>query len=288
MTSPTRLLIVNADDFGLTEGISQGILRAHREGIVTSTSVLVLGPAYPKVSHLLADHPRLGVGIHLAAVGEDPPLLSRSEVPTLFDRRGNLAASWPAFLVRAAAGRVDPDDVRREFTAQIELLRELGLPITHVDAHQHLQLWPMVGRVVLELALRHGIPAMRVPRLRAASLTGAGVTVLGHLAARRARRAGVAFPPDAVGIEVAGRLDGHRLEQVLARTSARGALAVELAVHPGEEDDPDRARYDWGFSWAGELEALVGPEAVAGVVRYGYVLGTYADLGHLTAEPPDG
>ncbi len=55
----TPLLIVNADDYGLTEGISLGILRAHREGIVTSTSVLAIGPAYPKVAHLLADHPEL-------------------------------------------------------------------------------------------------------------------------------------------------------------------------------------------------------------------------------------
>src|SRR2546421_12667058 len=108
------LLIVNADDYGLTEGISRGILRAHAQGIVTSTSVLAIGPAYPKVCQLLADHPALGVGVHLAAVGEDPPLLSPSEVPTLFDKGGKLYETWTAFLLRAARGRIDPEDVRRE------------------------------------------------------------------------------------------------------------------------------------------------------------------------------
>ena len=83
-----KLLIVNADDYGLTEGISRGILRGHRDGIITSTSALVRGPAYPTVSGWPADVPSLGVGVHLAAVGEDPPLLSAAEIPTLVGRRG--------------------------------------------------------------------------------------------------------------------------------------------------------------------------------------------------------
>ncbi len=70
-----RFLIVSADDYGLREGISSGILRAHREGIVTSTSVFAVGPSYPRTASWLGDHPALGVGVHLAAVGEDPPPL---------------------------------------------------------------------------------------------------------------------------------------------------------------------------------------------------------------------
>ncbi|HET7722031.1 MAG TPA: ChbG/HpnK family deacetylase, partial [Acidimicrobiales bacterium] len=94
----TRLLIVNADDYGLTEGISRGILHAHREGIVTSTSAMPLGPAYPKVAKWLPDEDVLGVGVHLAAVGEDPPLLSAREVPSLVDRNGRLPTNWRVFL----------------------------------------------------------------------------------------------------------------------------------------------------------------------------------------------
>jgi predicted glycoside hydrolase/deacetylase ChbG (UPF0249 family) len=276
--SGERLLIVNADDYGLTQGISQGILRAHREGIVTSTSVLAIGPAYPKVCNLLEDHPHLGVGVHLAAVGEDPPLLTRTEVPTLFDRRGRLSETWAAFLKRAALGRVDPEDVCREFTAQLELVQELGVPITHLDAHQHLHLWPALCKVVLELACRFGIPAVRVPRYRPTSVAGVGVTVLGHRLARCATRAGIRFPEDAVGIEVAGQLDMACLRRVLARMSARRCGSVELTVHPGEDEDPDRSRYRWGYRWPAELEALVGEPAHAAVREFGFRLGTYADL----------
>ena len=285
----TRLLIVNADDYGLTSGISHGILRAHREGIVTSTSVLAIGPAYPKVAHLLADHPALGIGVHLAAVGEDPPLLSRAEVPTLFTKRGHLCEKWSGFLLLASLGRVDPDDIRREFTAQLEMVQELGLPVTHLDAHQHLHLWPPMCRVVLDLAKRFGIPAVRVPRYRPTSVTGVGVTVLGHRLARCATVAGLLHPADAVGIEVAGKLDNGRLRRLLARMASRGRASVELTVHPGEDDDPDRARYRWGYRWPEEMEALIGPRARQAVADYGFTLGTYADLADPAAvDGPDG
>lgn len=279
----SRRLIVNADDYGLTEGISLGILRAHTEGIVTSASVLAIGPAYPKVAHLLADHPALGVGVHLAAVGEDPPLLSRTEVPTLFDRKGRLCETWAAFLGRMALGRVDPADVTREFTAQLELVQELGLPVTHLDAHQHLHLWPSMCKVVLDLACRFGVPAVRVPRHRPTSVTGVGVTILGHRLARAAGAAGLRYPEDAVGIEVAGQLDNAVLRRVLARLATRGHETVELTVHPGEDADPDRSRYHWGYQWGNELDTLVGDDAFAAVAEFGFTLGTYADLPAPTA-----
>src|SRR4051812_5129885 len=84
---PARLLIVNADDYGLTPGVSRAIVDGHRDGIVTSTSVIALGPAFAATRPWLDEVPALGTGAHLAAVGEDPPLLSAREIPTLVDRR---------------------------------------------------------------------------------------------------------------------------------------------------------------------------------------------------------
>ncbi|MGI8776463.1 MAG: ChbG/HpnK family deacetylase [Acidimicrobiales bacterium] len=273
-----RLLIVNADDYGLTERISSGILRGHREGIVTSTSVLALGPAYPKVSPWLEDVPTLGVGVHLAAVGEDPPLLAAAEIPTLVDHRGHLHHSYKGLLVRMLAGRVDPDDLRREFTAQLESVLELGVPIGHLDAHQHLHLWPAVGAVVLALACRYDIPAVRVPHYRGVSPLAVGVTVLGRHLASRARAVGLRYPRDGTGIEVSGKLDHANLQTILVRLAAHGAPSLELTVHPGEPDDPDRHRYDWDYHWADELDALTSEAAHRTVTRLGFTLATYADL----------
>lgn len=90
---------MNADDYGLTPGVCEGILRAHREGIVTSTSVLTPAPAFEAHVGALRDS-GLAAGLHLAVVGEDPPLLSASEIPSLVatavaasPSRG--ASSWP-------------------------------------------------------------------------------------------------------------------------------------------------------------------------------------------------
>jgi predicted glycoside hydrolase/deacetylase ChbG (UPF0249 family) len=275
----TRFLIVNADDWGLTQGISAGILRAHREGIVTSTSVLAVGPAYPKTWTWLLDAPRLGVGVHLAAVGEDPPLLDPAEIPTLVDRHGRLPRTWRSFVRRMVGGRIDPADLDREFSAQLEVVSATGIPITHLDAHQHLHLLPPVRRVVLDLAGRTGVPAVRVPRFRAPTPTALGVTILAARLAARARRGDLSFPSDASGIEAAGKMDIDHLRGTLARLAAGGAQTVELGVHPGEPGDLDRTRYDWNYRWEDELAALTSPAARHAVAAHGFTLATYADLG---------
>ncbi|MGH9149122.1 MAG: ChbG/HpnK family deacetylase, partial [Acidimicrobiales bacterium] len=196
-----RRLVVNADDYGLTEAVSRGILRAHRDGVVTSTSVLAVAPGFARSGPWLADAPDLGVGVHLAAVGEDPPLLSAAEIPSLLDRRGRFPVSWRAFLWRVAAGAVDPDDVAREFAAQIERVQALGVPLTHLDTHQHLHLWPSVGAVVVDLAGRHGIGAVRVPRSAGGRPTGVGVNRLARGFARRASAAGLSYAGASAGFD---------------------------------------------------------------------------------------
>ncbi|MBW3614400.1 MAG: ChbG/HpnK family deacetylase [Actinobacteria bacterium] len=272
-----RLLIVTADDYGLTEAVATGILRAHREGIVTSTSALVLAPAFATAGKWLAEEERLGVGVHLAAVGEDPPLLGPHEIPSLVDRRGRLPNDWRAFLTRAVAGRIDPDDLAREFRAQLEAVRQLGISVTHLDTHQHLHLWPMVRDVVLGLAVEAGVKGVRVPRSRSA-LKGRGIGYLANQLGDRAGARGLVFPDDAAGLDEAGHMDGRALAVALDRLAQSDAGAVELSAHPGEGDDPDRARYRWNYEWERELDALVSPAAGRAVTALGFVLGNYRDL----------
>ena len=279
-TSPTpRLLIVNADDYGLTPAVSRAILRAHRDGIVTSTSVLALAPGFEPSAPALRDTDGIGVGAHLAAVGEDPPLLTAREVPSLVDRRGRLASSWRVFLPRMAARRIDPDDLRREFSAQVERITGAGLAPGHVDTHQHLHLWPAVGEVVLDVAAAAGIGAVRI--IRSAERGPVGVTVrrLGRRLEQRATARGVRFPVTATGLDEAGTLDRPRLERAIDRLATRPGASAELATHPGEAGDPDLDRYDWGYVWAEELAGLTDPAVRRRVDAAGFRLGTYADLG---------
>jgi chitin disaccharide deacetylase len=274
----TRLLIVNADDYGLTPAVSRAILRAHAEGIVTSTSAIALAPGFEPSAAWLRDTAGIGVGAHLAAVGEDPPLLSAREIPTLVDKAGRLPSSWRVFLPRMAAGRIDPADLRREFTAQVECIRAAGLSPAHVDTHQHLHLWPSVGEVVLDVAAAAGITAMRI--IRSAERGPVGVTVrrLGRRLERQARARGVRFPATATGLDEAGTLDRPRLDRAIDRLASATGASAELATHPGEPDDPGLHRYDWGYVWDRELAALTDPDIRRRVEHAGFRLGTYADL----------
>lgn len=272
-----RLLIVNADDYALTEGVSRAILDAAARGIVTSTSVLAVAPAFERTAPWLASTD-IGVGAHLAAVGEDPPLLSAREVPTLVDRRGSFCPSWRQLLARVATRRVDPDDLRREFSAQLERIRAADLVPTHVDSHQHVHLWPSVGRVVLDVAAAAGISAVRIIRSTSRAPIGRVVTRLGERFEACAAAAAFRWPDTATGLDEAGTLDEARLVAAIDRLGATGARSAELAAHPGEADDPDLARYRWGYRWSEELAALCSSRARDAVARWGFSLGSYADL----------
>jgi predicted glycoside hydrolase/deacetylase ChbG (UPF0249 family) len=272
-----RLLIVNADDYGLTEGVSRAILAAAEDGIVTSTSVLAVAPAFAASSGPLADS-GLGVGAHLALVGEDPPLLTAREVPTLVDASGAFSRSWRQLLPKVATGRIDLADVRRELTAQFEAIQGAGLQVTHVDTHQHVHLWPSLGTAVLEVAAAAGVGAVRI--IRSAARTPVGLTVarLGRRFQAQADAAGFRWPASATGLDEAGALAGTRMVEAIDRLGRSGARSVELATHPGEADDPALDRYRWGYRWSEELEALRSPSAREAVARHGFRLGTYADL----------
>jgi len=276
----SRLLIVNADDFGLTAGVCRAIVRAHREGIVTSTSALALGPAFGTCSALLDDAPELGVGVHLAVVGEDPALLPASEIPTLVDDEGRLPLSWRRFLPRAFAGRVAVADLRRELNAQLDAVSAAlpGRALTHLDTHQHLHLWPPLGALVIELARERAIPAVRVTRSVGRGGKGRVVNRLARRFDARASASGLRTTDAFAGFDEGGTLTTDALVRTLDRLGATAAESVELGIHPGEHDDADLARYEWGYRWSDELDALVSPEARAAVDRNGFTLGSYAAL----------
>ena len=273
-----RLLIVNADDYGLTDKVSRGILRAHRNGIVTSTSVLTLAPGFDTSVRWLLDERRLGIGAHLAVVGEDPPLLSAAEIPTLVDGKGRLRISWKQFLPRVAAGRIDPDDLRREFSAQIERILSAGLTIDHLDTHQNVHLWPMVRDVVLDVGETFDIKVIRVTRSSAPTPVGLTVRTLARRLERKLRRRGWQSAAASTGLDEAGRLDLPSMIKALHRLAATRAPSAELATHPGEPSDPARARYRWDYLWDAELAALTSGTVRHAVKEYGFRLGTFADL----------
>lgn len=142
--SAARELVVNADDFGCTAGVNAGIVEAHVRGIVTSTSLMVRGAAVEDAVRLSAEHPRLGVGLHVD-LGEW--VFAGDE----WHRRDFVVDTDDAEAVRA--------EVERQLEA---FLRAAGRPPTHLDSHQHAHVSsPAVTPVVDALGARLGVPVRR-------------------------------------------------------------------------------------------------------------------------------
>jgi predicted glycoside hydrolase/deacetylase ChbG (UPF0249 family) len=154
-------LIVNADDFGRTAGINRGILEAHRNGIVTSTTALVnYGDAPAAFEAALAGAPYLGLGLHLN-LSSGPPVSAPGDVPTLVreDGRFHPAPGLPAFAEGWAA-----DEIEAELRAQLARFMALaGRAPDHLDSHHHaVYMHPASLRVMLDIAMEHHIPIRHV------------------------------------------------------------------------------------------------------------------------------
>src|SRR5262249_20914256 len=151
-----RRLVVNADDFGLTVGVNDGILDAHEHGILTSASLFANAPATADAIRRARWHPSLGIGVHLALV-DGAPVLPPADVPTLVTGDGRFRRSWKPFVAACLRGRVSLVEVERELTAQIETIVAAGVLPTHLDTHKHVHAYPPIFAVVSRLAARFGI-----------------------------------------------------------------------------------------------------------------------------------
>jgi hopanoid biosynthesis associated protein HpnK len=281
MSAGTRL-IVHGDDFGLSEAVNRGILASHRDGILTSASIMATGSAFEHAVDLAKSCPSLDVGVHLTLT-EQRPLAPRESVATLVDADGRFAPHAFAFARRYLRGQVARGHLRNEFDAQIRRVRDAGIPVSHLDGHQHVHMLPEVARVVADLARAHGIRAVRHPaeRLRGYMLkepSGARrvaekllVSLLCSVSPLRSLKR----TDDFVGFYFGGRLNEQNLLTVLGELAPHGI--VELMCHPGE-DDPASPYRHWGYAWAAELEALVSSRVKRAVQERDVILVSYRDV----------
>jgi predicted glycoside hydrolase/deacetylase ChbG (UPF0249 family) len=245
-------LIVNADDLGWTEGVNRGIVEAHRKGLVTSTSLLANGRAFGSALQVARANPELGVGVHLN-LSDGPSTARVKEVRGLVNEAGQLQASPENLLLRIAGRSLALEEVEREWSAQIQKVRDSGIAPTHLDGHKHVQMLPGLFEIAVRLAKKHGIRAIRVSheesKLRSA-LSSAGEQKTGvvlkqgvqarglKLLARDAREiadhAGLVTADYFCGIAQTGVLTRDGVERLLENLPEG---TTELMCHPGYADE---------------------------------------------------
>jgi len=155
-------LIVNADDFGLCEGVNRAVKQAHTEGILTSATIMAGMGAAAQAVELAGEMPSLGVGVHLNLFGGGPISKDR-RVKILLDANGRFGLSLGKVVVKSVLSKSFRQAVEIEFDAQIQWLIAGGITPTHLDSHKHVHALPSIYPIVVRLAERFGIGAIRWP-----------------------------------------------------------------------------------------------------------------------------
>jgi hopanoid biosynthesis associated protein HpnK len=155
-------VIVTADDFGLSVPVNEAVERAHREGILTATSLMVAEPAAEDAIRRARALPRLGVGLHVVVVC-GRPILSPDQLPDLVGPDGmftaDLARAGVRYFFHPRARRQLEAEIRAQFAA----FAASGLPFDHVNAQSHFHLHPTVFGMILRIAREYGSPPIRIP-----------------------------------------------------------------------------------------------------------------------------
>lgn len=246
------LLIVNADDFGLSKGQNYGIVEACRHGVVTSTTAMVNGDAIEHAAELSRGLPELGVGMHFVLT-LGMPLTS---MPGL-TREGQLG-KW--IWEMAEQGALPLEEIARELDCQFNRFVDLfGREPTHIDSHHHVHMIPAIFPLVAEFARRKGV-ALRVDRQEKVTDKDLPPTTDG-------------FSSAFYGEEISEAL----FLSVLDRSLQQGERSLEVMAHPAFVDNAIRkSAYCWPRLT--ELDVLTSTSLKYAIAERGYRLGTFRDL----------
>ena len=282
----TKKLIVNADDFGRTHGVSDGILKAHREGIVTSATVMMNIPgAAADLHRALAEAPALGLGVHLVFT-TGRPLLPPEWVASLVDEHGHFHTQDT--IVEDPA-RIDADELRSEFKAQVSAFENtLERRPDHIDCHHFAHVHPHLFAVYHDVALELDLP-MRIPFPRSeadladvALMSGPALAIPDEAMKSIARRNWQQLaeqPVRAPDRLIAGFYgDNVSVEYVLGLLDGLPDGISELMAHPGYSDAALASESAYSARREDEIAVLTDAQVRQRVADRGIELATYASV----------
>jgi chitin disaccharide deacetylase len=273
--SAPRRLIVNADDFGRSTSINEAVIRAHREGILTTASLMVNEPASAQAIALAHEHPTLGVGLHLTFLCGHSALPAE-RIPGLVNSRQEFGDNPASAGMRYFFRRSLRQQLREEMHAQFQKFRGAGLQLDHVNGHLHLHLHPAIFPMLMQDAAQLGFKRVRLTRdpvrinFRIASghlIYRVGhALIFGPLAARarpELQRRGMKFTGAVFGLLQNARVDETFVSRLLPHLPEGDS---ELYSHPSLDE------------FKNEFDALVSPQVKSLVKALRIQLIRYQDL----------
>lgn len=271
-----RFAIINADDFGLSKSVNAAIYQAHQQGILTSASLMVTGAAVPPAVDYAHAHPQLGVGLHLTVI-KGKAALSPTQIPHLVDSAGEFGRDPLQVGLRYQFNRAARRELRAEIRAQLELFRQTGLPLSHVDGHKHMHCHPVVLSILIELAPEFCIPMIRLPweelqltlaidrrNLLSKALHWWIFGRLRNYALPRLQAKRVAMSQRVYGLLQSGQMTEAYLLQLIPKIPAQ---QVEIYFHPACPQPSERL-----YGSTAELQALLSPHVRQALEQAGFEL----------------
>ncbi len=259
----TKQLIINADDFGRTRGINDGILHAHRKGCLSSTSALTGMPYISEgLQQAATKAPDLGIGVHLN-VSQEQPLLPAGQVPTLVDHTGKFIEfhKEPARLAD-----IRPEQLHAEWHAQIERFYALGSEPDHLDSHQHIAYMSLENfQVFLSLAQEFNLPIRFPP--------DEYLQRMGETAARALVKEYRIKAPESCIITFFR--DGVTREHLLSIFATLPEGTHELMCHPARVDQELIGTSTYAHERKVELDLLTDPEILGALDASGIELASF-------------
>jgi chitin disaccharide deacetylase len=260
-------MIINGDDFGYSEAVNRAIIQAHREGVLTSASLMVNESAASDAVQLAKANSNLAVGLHLVlALGRSA--LPHSDIPHITDTQARFANNPLRAGLNYYFSRVARSEMKREMRAQFERFAATGLPFSHVDGHAHLHMHPVIFGELIELCQEFGVKRVRVVRgemrvslkldrqnLLMKLVLGAIFNLLGGSCEGKLRGRGFAQPHKVYGLLQTGDMNEDYLLGLLERIEDGD---IEIYAHPlaFDADDSERRENPGGIR---ELQALISP-----------------------------
>ena len=259
-----KQLIINADDFGIHPAVNEAVHKAATEGILTSTSLMAGGDAFDEAVEMARSLPSLGIGIHLTLVGGIKPVLPPSEVPSLTWDNGVFCHDYGKLIVRDLEGKISLSEVYAEWDAQIQKIMNTGLPVTHMDGHQHMHMWPHFYPIARDLAKKYHISCMRVPDedvlfgmkdghiIRWAAKNG--LSLLSRMHRPDLKKNHIRTNDHFFGMLYGGHLSPERFAKFILQTKPG---ITEIMCHPSADTRAMEDTFHWGYHGEDELAGLL-------------------------------
>lgn len=277
-----KKILFNADDFGLAVGINDGIMEAFSHGVVKNASLIATGNAYNHAVGLARDNPELDIGIHLCLTMERPVLPSYT-IPSLV-AEDRFPKSHTSFILNYILGRVDLEDVLKEFDAQINRVLESGIIPSHIDSHGHIHMLPGILGIVIKLAKKYGIGFIRYPYERLTYIKGImcsrillnlGLNNMCLLSRQIFNRYDLLKIQQFYGFLKSGHISENYLYNIFSRSDFKSA---EIACHIARSRNGLKCYSGWNYAWKDEFSTFTSPALAKLIERFDIAPVRFRDL----------